>query len=157
MPGTLFDQFWNNHPALQSTPVIEPCATRGASNHANQCVIRLGVSMTASGVSLTSYKGVFCWSGHGKTHPLRVEEMKLWLNSNDAPFVPYAEISKRDRTRRQNTSHAYVGRRGIVACLNFWGRGNQGDHVDLWDGTTMAHGGLDYFERSQEIWFWEMA
>ena len=156
MVGTLFDQFWSNHPALQSTPAIEPCATKGVSNHSNQCVIRLGISMTASGVSLASYRGVFCWSGHGKTHPLRVEQMKLWLNSNDASFAPYAEISKRDRLGGQNTSHAYVGRRGIVACLNFWGRGNQGDHIDLWDGTTMAHGRLDYFERSQEIWFWQM-
>lgn len=156
MSETLFNQFWRNHPALQSPAVIEPCSTNGTSNHANQCVIRLGISMTQSGISLASYRGVCCWSRHGRTHPLRVEQMKLWLNSNDAYFVPYAKVSKRDKRGHQNSHHAYSGRRGIVACLNFWGAGNQGDHIDLWDGSTMAHGGLDYFERSQEIWFWEM-
>ena len=112
--------------------------------------------MAASGISLATYRGVFCWSRHGRTHPLRVEEMKLWLNSNDASFVPVAEISKRDKRGHQQSYHAYAGRRGIVACLNFWGRGNQGDHIDLWDGATLAHGGRDYFERSQQIWFWSM-
>lgn len=156
MTEKLFDQFWRNHPALQSPPVIEPCTTNGKSNHDNQCAIRLGVSMTASGVSLASYRGVFCWSSHGRIHPLRVEQLKLWLNSNDASFVPYAEVSKRDKRGHQKSFNAYSGHRGIVACLNFWGRGNQGDHIDLWDGSTMAHGGTDYFERSEEIWFWEM-
>ena len=156
MSDTLFDQFWSNHPALQTLPEIEPCSTNGKSNHTNQCAIRLGVALTSSGISLASYRGVFCWSGHGRTHPLRVEQLKLWLNSRDASVVPYAEISKRDKQGRQQSSTAYSERRGIVACINFWGRGNQGDHIDLWDGSTMAHGGLDYFERSEEIWFWEM-
>jgi hypothetical protein len=156
MSETLFDRFWLNHPALQSPAIIAPCSTNGKANHDNQCAIRLGVSVTKSGISLTSYRGVFCWSGHGRAHPLRVEEMKLWLNSDDASFVPYADVSKRDRRGHQNPHQVYSGRRGIVACLNFWGRGNQGDHIDLWDGATMAHGGLDYFQRSEEIWFWEM-
>jgi hypothetical protein len=153
---TLFDRFWGNHPALQSPAVTEPCSTKGKSNFANQCAIRFGVSITSSGISLDSYRGAFCWSGHGRTHPLKVDDMKLWLNSDNASFVPYAEISKRDKRGLQKSSHAYSGRRGIVACLNFWGTGNQGDHIDLWDGRTLAHGGLDYFERSEEIWFWEM-
>ena len=156
MADTLFDRFWSNHPSLQTPPENQPCQTKGVSNHDNQCVIRLGIAMTASGISLASYRGVCCWSGHGRTHPLRVEQMKLWLNSEDAYFVPYADISKRTKQGHQNTSHSYADRRGIAACINFWGRGNQGDHIDLWDGSTMAHGGLDYFERSQEIWFWQM-
>jgi hypothetical protein len=85
-----------------------------------------------------------------------VEEMKLWLNSENATFVGYAEISRKDKRGHQASYHAYTGRRGIVAFLNFWGRGNQGDHIDLWDGSVVAHGGRDYFERSQEIWCWEM-
>jgi hypothetical protein len=156
MSEPLFDQLWNNHPALQTPPVIEPCSTGGKSNHANQCVIRLGISLTSSGISLASYRGAFCWSQHGRKHPLRVEEIKLWLNSDDAKFLPYAEVSKRDKRGRQKSSEAYSGRRGIVACLNFWGAGNQGDHIDLWNGSMIAHGALDYFVRAEQIWFWEM-
>lgn len=157
MSSTLFDRLWAAHPALQTPAVIAPCSTKGVSNHDNQCVIRLGVAMRACGISLASYRGVCCWSGHGRDHPLRVEQMKLWLNSESATFVPYAHIAKRDKkTGAQNSWHAYSGRRGIVAWINFWGRGNQGDHIDLWDGSSVAHGALDYFERSQEIWFWEL-
>ena len=157
MTDTWFDRFWSNHPSLQSPEENQPCRDKkGRSNHDNQCVIRLGVAMTASGISLASYRGAVCWSGHGRTHPLRVEQMKLWLNTEDASFVPYADISKRTKAGVQNSWHSYAGQRGIVACLNFWGAGNRGDHIDLWDGTTMAHGGLDYFERSEEIWFWRM-
>ena len=65
MSETRFDRFWRNHPALQSPAVIEPCMTKGTSNHANQCLIRLGVSMTVSGVSLASYRGVSAGAGMG--------------------------------------------------------------------------------------------
>ena len=96
MAETFFDSLWGNHPALESPPAIEPCSTGGKPNHDNQCVIRLGVSFVRSGISLTSYRGVFCWSGHGRQHPLRVEEMKHWLNLENATFVGYAEISRKD-------------------------------------------------------------
>ena len=116
----------------------------------------LGAAFTASGVNLASYRGAFCWNGHGRTHPLRVEQMKLWLDSESATFVPTAEISVRTKQRIQKTFRSYLGRRGIVAFLDFWGAGNMGDHIDLWNGTEIAHGQLDYFERSREIWFWSM-
>jgi hypothetical protein len=39
---------------------------------------------------------------------------------------------------------------------NFWGTGNQGDHIDLWNGEEIAHGTLDFFIRSEEVWFWAL-
>jgi len=153
----LLDQFWANHPALQAPPIIEPCSTNGTSNHPNQCVIRLGVALTKSAISLASYTGAFCWSGHGRSHPLRVEEMKLWLDSDEAWFVPYyAEKYLRDARGHQKSSHFFIGRPGIVAFLNFWGPNNTGDHIDLWDGSDIAYGDNTYFARCQEIWFWHL-
>jgi hypothetical protein len=150
----LFDAMWRSHPSQQTPRVKHPCVEGKAAGLDNQCVIRLGVSFTRAGVSLDSYPGAFCWFKHGTEHPLRVEEMKLWLNSADADFVGTADISRRGRGR-QRTSDDYAGRRGVVACLNFWGTG-QGDHIDLWNGTQLAGGDLDFFERSEEIWFWEL-
>ena len=151
-----FDLYWASHPANETIPNIEPCQTNGRSNHANQCVIRLGLALTRAGISLASYRGAFCWSGHGRQHPLRVEQMKLWLDSNDALFVPLAEKHKKSKAGIQKPSQHFAGRRGIVAFLDFWGTGNTGDHIDLWDGSNVAHGDPSYFARSRELWFWEL-
>lgn len=152
-----FATLWANHPANQVPRVIEPCATNGVRHHANQCVIRLGIALSTSGVSLASFNGTFCWNGHGRRHPLRVEEIKEWINSDAATFAPsYAEKYVRDRQGRQQSHHSFIGRQGIVAFLNFWGTGNTGDHIDLWDGSSIAYGQNNYFELSQEIWFWQI-
>ena len=151
-----FDDLWNNHPTNQSPPLVEPCTTDGSPNFTNQCCIRMGVALTKSGIKISRYPGVFCWHGHGKKHPLRVEEMKLWLNSDRAKFVGKAKISRSSPAVPQKTFIDYLGKRGIVAFINFWGEGNQGDHIDLWNGESVAHGSRDYFERSEQIWYWKM-
>jgi hypothetical protein len=113
--------------------------------------------MVRSGVSLTSYHGVFCWHKHGRQHPLRAEELKDWLNSKHATFLPHrAEISKAPKGHQNKSFHSYLHSRGIVAFLNFWGANNQGDHIDLWNGKEIAHGDHDFFERSEQIWFWRL-
>jgi len=155
--GPTFDTLWANHPVHETPPNINPCKDKaGNSAFANQCTIRLGVCFTRSGISLETYRGAFCWHGHGQQHPLRVEEMARWLNSSDAGFVRHAEISRRDSAGRQKSHADYAGRKGLVAFRNFWGRGDQGDHIDLWNGMQIALGDDDYFERSEEIWFWPL-
>ena len=152
-----FADLWANHPSNATPPDGTPCRTNGASNFTNQCVIRFGLSLVRSGISLDSYPGAFCWHGHGRQHPLRVEEMKLWLNSTAAGFVGQAEISRRDATGTQRTSADYADRTGLAVFRNFYGPGNQGDHVDLWNGNRLGGGNNSYFERSEEIWFWPYA
>jgi Type VI secretion system (T6SS), amidase effector protein 4 len=115
----------------------------------------MGVCLTAAGIPLSGYHGAFCWFGHGRTHPLRAEELATWLNDT-APIVGEADISRRTKLGKHVSAADYWGRQGIVLFRNFWGAGNQGDHIDLWDGMQMPHGSLNYFARSQEIWFWDM-
>jgi Type VI secretion system (T6SS), amidase effector protein 4 len=151
-----FDIFWDNHPSNQEPPVEAPCMTDGEPNFPNECCIRFGAMLAKSGINLKTYTGEFCWyKGHPKHHTLRVEEMKLWLNSKHVKFVKKAEISKRSHGR-QKTWEDYEGKRGIICFRNFWGDNNQGDHIDLWDGKRISHGSNDYFERSEEIWYWKM-
>ncbi|WP_338849930.1 type VI secretion system amidase effector protein Tae4 [Massilia sp. W12] len=153
---TLFDQLWRNHPSLQATPDTSPCKNKdGAANFENQCAIRMGVCLSNAGISLASFRGACCWHNHGRKHFLRAEEMMLWLNRKGSPFGA-ANISKRDKNGLQKSATDYAGKRGIVVFRNFWGSNNQGDHIDLWDGANMAQGNNSYFNKSQEIWFWEM-
>ena len=151
-----FATLWLNHPANADPPVIEPCLdASGKTIFENQCSIRMSTCLVKSGVSLASFKGAFCWFHHGRTHILRAEEQARWLNTPEADFVPSADIAKRSELGTIEAG-SYVGRKGIIMFRNFWGTNNQGDHIDLWDGSRMTHGTLDYFERSEEIWFWDM-
>ncbi len=156
MNKTLFDRLWAAHPALQNPILLDPCSTAGKKNYDNQCAIRFGICLANAGISLASFRGACCWHGHGRTHFLRAEELMHWLNSKDAQFIGTAEIYLRDRNGKQKSAGNFKGRRGIVVCRNFWGQGNQGDHIDLWNGIKMAAGGDEYFARAQEIWFWGM-
>jgi hypothetical protein len=115
----------------------------------------MGECLHRSGISLHGYHGAFCWHKHERRHPLRAEQLGKWLASGHS-FLRGVDIAVRSG-KRQRSYNAYTGITGIVLFRNFWGPGNQGDHVDLWDGYEVAGGRLDYFERSEEIWFWELA
>ena len=55
------------------------------------------------------------------------------------------------------TSNASYPQSGIVFFKNFHGTGNQGDHIDLWNGNRMPSNlNHDYFKRSEEVWFWNV-
>ena len=152
-----FATLWLNHPANLSPPIIEPCLDpHGKAVFENQCSIRMSVCLVKSGISLSSFKGAFCWFHHGKEHILRAEEQASWLNTPDADFVPSADIIKRSEVGGIHSSQ-FFARKGILLFRNFWGEHNQGDHIDLWNGTRMTHGTDDYFERSEEVWFWDVA
>ena len=156
-----FGRLWDNHPNISHNE-MQPCRRPDeVPNFGNQCAIRMGVCLSLSDL-LKNYNGVQCWFGHrGQGHTLRARELAAWLRKNKSKF---GEVE----IRKNVTFNDYTNRTGIVYCQNFWGENNQGDHVDLWDGTgrfmasgsfawegpAMASGGLDYIERSEEVWFW---
>lgn len=145
----LFKTLWANHPSIQGEN--SPCKDKeGNSAFENQCAIRLGMALKDSGMNLSSFTGVRCWFGH--KHILRVEQLVTWLKGRTT------DVGTSTRFKPGSDARAAVaGKTGIVACINFYGAGNQGDHIDLWDGTSMAHGNPDYMDRSEEVVFWEIA
>jgi len=146
----LFKTLWNNHPSNLGDD--SPCLDKdGNIAFENQCAIRLGIALKDSGMNLSSFTGARCWHGH-KHHILRVEEMIKWLKKRTTDVGTAARFKPGVDARA-----AVAGKSGIVACRNFHGRGNQGDHIDLWDGTSMAKGSPDYMDRSEEVYFWEIA
>lgn len=144
----LFSRLWQNHPANKG--IIAPCsANNGAPNFDNQCAIRMSVALADSGISLDTFTGEFCWHNHGKRHVLRAQELADWIASQTLIF---GNIDKKFSV----TDKDFKGKLGIVFFRNFWGRGNQGDHIDLWYGDYMAKGASDYFIKSEEVWFWRL-
>lgn len=156
-----FGKLWSNHPNISHNE-MQPCRREdNVPNFGNQCAIRMGTCLTRSNL-MQGYDGVQCWFGHGgQGHSLRARELALWIRNNPSKFGP---VEIKTGVQWQD----YVGRTGIIFCQNFWGENNSGDHIDLWDGTgefmgggsfswegpAMASGGLDYIERSEDVWFW---
>lgn len=141
-----FSVLWANHPTTRGDDA--PCSTNGKSNFENQCAIRMGVALKACGVNFATFRGARCWFGH--SHVIRAEELANWLKTQTTQ-IGKVEICKKV------TYANFAGRSGIVFFRNFWGVGNQGDHIDLWDGSQIRKGDLSYFSRSQEVWFWPIA
>lgn len=151
----IFSVLWRNHPANQAPPDLAPCVDKhGESRFGNQCAIRMSIALERSGVPMNTYAGQRC-AAHN--HPLRAEEFKDWLNSAAAwPYLPHQVV-----IRRNVTWQDYRDESGIVVWRNFYdptGRRDEGpgDHVDLWNGTKVAVGRNDYFDRSREVWFWRI-
>jgi hypothetical protein len=143
----LFEELWHNHPTTRGNN--SPCQTGGNPNHENQCAIRMGLALARSGISLSGYDGVYCWNGHGQDHILRVEELIDWLQRQTTALGT-------PTVHRSVTSANFANQVGVVAFMNFYGPGNSGDHIDLWNGTIVRRGDLDYFRRSERVVFWQL-
>lgn len=143
----LFDTLWQNHPTTRGNR--NPCQTGGTPNFENQCAIRMGLTLSRSGISLASFDGAFCWHGHGRDHVLRVEELIAWLQRQNTTLGT-------PTTHRAVTDANFANQVGLAAFINFWGTGNQGDHIDLWDGTIVRQGDPGYFGRSERVVFWQL-
>jgi Type VI secretion system (T6SS), amidase effector protein 4 len=145
-----FANLWKAHPAQRG--VESPCASAaGVPHFENQCAIKMGLALQHAGVDMAAYpKTKCCWFGHTEKHVLRAEELAMWLKNRPELFGNVVRT-------KHTTVEAFRGKKGIVMCRNFWGTGMQGDHIDLWNGQQFSDGEEDYFERSQEVWFWAVA
>ncbi len=143
----MFQTLWQNHPVNKSGD-SHPCKDQnGNFCFANQCAICMGIALEDSGISLSSYTGTKCWQ-HSK-HTLRAEELGEWLKTQSD------KVGKFQSFKPGKKAESFIqGKRGIVLFRNFWGSNNQGDHIDLWNGSELANGSTEYFARSQEVIFW---
>lgn len=153
-PAVKFNTLWQQHPTVRGNQT--PCVTReGAPAYKDQCAIRMGVCFEQAGLSLSSYKGTRC-DLHRK-HTLRVEEFCKWLSSS-----PYRGWPKVESMRGPDFQRKLRGRTGIVVFLNYYGAGNRGDHIDLWNGSRLSAWitgirlslGLHRYDQAERVLFW---
>lgn len=149
-----FKDLWKHHPATWIPPVIFPCLDKKGKVHKaleNQCAIRLGLAFQGAGISTDSLKGARCWNNHDSKHILKVLQMVPWIDKNTKTIGCKPKV-----VHKKVNFLPFIGKSGIVYFQNFYGTNNQGDHIDLWNGLMLGRGDHDYFERSEEVWFWEM-
>jgi hypothetical protein len=155
-----FSDLWANHPSSsisledEHNPANFPCTDKKGVVHPaleNQCAIRLGIAFAGAGIKTESVPGQRCWNGHGRQHILRVLDLVPWIDKNTT------KIGCKTKVVHKKVAYAdFLSKKGIFYFQNFYGRNNQGDHIDLWNGSRLGKGYEYYFEKSEEVWFWEM-
>jgi hypothetical protein len=115
---SLFDTFWKNHPTITDDDF--PCSSKDKKNFDNQCAIRMGECFERSGITTKNLPARRCWFHKNKPgHILAAEELANALEK----FPISAKI---------------VGKKGVIFFKDYYGAGNQGDHIDLWDGSRLT-------------------
>ena len=141
-----------------------------SSNFSNSCAIRLGVALASSGIDTRTFPGTaHCWH-HKKTegHTLRAEELAkglverqgflAWLGKRQEVWKPRETPQKKPREVAQSLK----GKKGIIFFKDYYGPGNSGDHIDLWNGSRLTEVGShlrqgeDHYFEAREIWFWQV-
>ncbi len=153
-----FQKLWNSHPAVHGEN--HPCKnSNGAPTYQSQCAIKLSIALAAAGVNMRLFHGRKCHQHGHPVHALGAQQLAGWLAHTGVLGRPH----KFKRGKNDNkfifgeaTLRGIQKKKGVVFFMNFWGDHNQGDHIDVWDGQKMGHGQFNYFERSQQVWFWEI-
>ena len=170
-----FSKLWSDHPTRKGNSA--PCRKGGVSAFPNQCSIRLGVCLRASGIKASDLKWpedkkkpVLCWFHDSNAlHVIRAEELATSLRG--AEFDGLGKRKSVSNPKKFDSELA--GKTGIVFFKDYWLRDNDpaeaptGDHIDLWNGrdTTASDAGgagsrPDYFagyRKAKQIWFWPIA
>lgn len=160
-----FEKLWENHPSNGGDET--PCRNgSGVPAFDNQCAIRMGACLQASGVDLRGFHGARCWYGHRSGHILRAEELANWLRKQHN--ARQLGASFHEFRSYQEALSFMRWKRGVVFYKNFWGRNNTGDHIDLWNRAYATRefrtflGALPFassrspYNQAQEVWFWRM-
>lgn len=156
-----FQELWNSHPLNQNPPENYPCKKAdGTPAFDNQCAIKMSVSLMGANVNMNGCNKVKCWFGH-TNHVIRAQELADWLALSRQLGTPTKFRKGRGVTQavfQQTVLDGISGKNGIIFCQNFWGTGNQGDHIDVWNGRVMggSRDNNEYYGRSAQVWFWEI-
>lgn len=114
----------------------------------DQCAIKVSVALTKAGVKMSSYeKKERCWFHFDEVHALRAEKLAEWLIKQNVVGIP-----KSQDITGENWESTVKQKTGIIFFANYWLRKGErypsGDHIDLWDKSTLVSGGVAAFLRS---------
>jgi hypothetical protein len=160
-----FTSLWHHHPTIQGdAPLLDKKV------YANQCAINMSASLMRAGVNMNTFTGTRSWQKDQPKYPVRAQELADWLVLHGATLG--ARLVK---FRSKDALEKIDGKSGIVFFQNYWGLGNQGDHIDLWNGTRLTDwrtwarihvrlgnfglhnlGAGSDFKKAESVWFWEL-
>ncbi|EUK17585.1 type VI secretion system amidase effector protein Tae4 [Commensalibacter papalotli (ex Servin-Garciduenas et al. 2014)] len=110
-----------------------------------QCAIRLSITLHNVGVDMKSFsqKAVKPASGRqtlgrtiidGLPVATRADEMAVWLKQN-----PFCGLGQAEDITGQNWKDKVYGRTGIIAFSSYWGKNQDGGHIDIWNKSRFPY------------------
>jgi hypothetical protein len=153
---SLFNILWEKHPTITGDDF--PCSSNGNKNFENQCAIRMGECFERSGLSTKNLPVRRCWFHKDKLgHILSAEELAKAIEKY--PLSSY--IEKPIKFKGEDGFSKIFGKKVIIFFKDYYGPGNQGDHIDLWNGARLTRFSSywDFFVmlggryRKAEVWF----
>lgn len=161
-----FQTLWENHPNVKgSVPILDKTI------YPNQCAINLSASLITSGISMNDFRGARSWEKNKPKYAIRAQEVADWLKAR--PRFPSKMFVKVDA---KNFDKELSQRSGIIFFQNYWGPRNQGDHIDLWNGSRLTDwrswarinihfgsyglhnlGAGSDFKKAESVWFWAIS
>lgn len=178
-----FKDLWGGHPINES--IQAPCIAmeefrnlagqtvkKGHPVFANQCAIRMGVSLRRAGVTPSSLGRLTTCHHHpdADMHYIRANELATALARANLPgFKAVEKIAGKDVAEYYPT---LFGRTGVIFIKDYWHRSSDasgrptGDHIDVWNGYRSSAkwlmewffwiGYTSNYADAGEIWFWEV-
>lgn len=154
-----FETLWKSHPTIKGDAPLLSTAT-----YQNQCAINMHACLERSGADLKTFHGVRSWEKNKPKYALRAQELANWLSG------PFARPSFHFSVEKFSGKDAFdkIKGRGIIFFQNYYGPGNQGDHIDLWNGSRLTDwtswvrirtgivipGRWSDYRKSESIWYW---
>ena len=147
-------------------------ARKSFPTFANQCAIRMGVTLKRAGVRPDQISECITCQAHDpeRMHYIRAHEL-----ADALARANISGIGKLERITAKDVAEFYpklFGRTGIIFIKDYWRRSGEapgrgtGDHIDVWNGYRSSAKWLmewfswlgDYsnYAEAKEIWFWEM-
>lgn len=175
-----FRDLWFSHPINES--VQTPCIAdkdgtfhgvtvrKGYPVFANQCAIRMGITLKRAGVRPGQLSGCLTCGAHDPNlmHYIRAQELANALARSSLPGV--GPVERLTGAQPKDYYPQLFGRTGIIYIKDYWHRSTDrqdfptGDHIDVWNGyRSSAKWLMEWFSwlgyysnyaEAREIWFW---
>lgn len=119
-----FLNIWKEHPHVKGNgPLLDE------NDYPDQCAVNLYEALQTAGFDTSTFHGQLSWQKDKPKYAIRAQQLADWFTTKVGPHETY------------NGSEVFgkiQGRTGIIFFQHYWGTGNQGNHIDLWNGSRLT-------------------
>ncbi len=149
-----FETLWSEHPHVKGNgPLLDE------NDYPDQCAVNLYASLKASGFDTSAFHGRLSWQKDKPKYAIAAQELADWFTS---------KVGSPEIYTGSEVFEKVSGRTGIIFFRHYWGLGNQGNHIDLWNGSRLTaktswiriHFDVSWrgiwtdYRGAKAVWFW---